>query len=393
MTSTRALAGLALALLCAPAGAQEWTEEALLHDGRIVEVRRQVHYRFGSGELSDALRKSPTQFSLRARNPDTGEAVRWDGEDGWTPLLLGFHERRAHLVILVGRFGPHMKAFGCPDIPYVFLRTDERGRWQQVSPKEWPRQLLTTNLSPSYEKYAMDKGRLRHDEVAVLIDAAGRRNDVERTLPLDFASWRARNKNIWRNNPAPGCEHTLPSDKDPGHPMEAGQPAITVALEVLESVIYDPPWTMTGKEWRLLSWDAEHDKRCSGLVRLVNEATDRPELRGWLVFTKDETRTRKAKYPVGKIWCDDKAIWMVQYHLPPDTAYAFISKFSHAGELLYRVKFEKPVPSRYGFDGGLLQSRFRAAEGILYLEWWNTNQSGSDRQVSRAMKVRLKEPG
>ena len=374
--------------------AEEWAEEALLHDGRIVEVQREVHYRFGSGDLSQALRRWPTQYSLRAKNPDTGESVRWDGENGWNPVLLDFHGRRAHLVIVANLAGRDMKAFGCPEIPYVFLRSDAGGRWTQVSPAQWPPRLLQTNLSPFYSSFMAQKGRLERRDVLVSIRGAEQSSSgfVGSLIPTTFAAWQSRYKNQWRNRPARGCEHTIPSNKDPGHPQEAGQPAATVVLEILETMIYDPLWVMGSKDWSEISWNPEQAKRCAALTRLVGTDTDRPELIGWLVFTKDETRSRKARYP-GTMYCDDKAIWMVQYHLPPDTAYTFITKFSHAGELLYRIKFEKPEVPRPGYLGGLLQSKLREEGGYLYGEWWNTNQSGHDRQVSRMMKVRLKEPG
>jgi len=375
--------------------AEEWIEDALLHDGRVIEVRREVRYRFGS-----ELRRWPTQFSLRARNPETGAAVRWDGDNGWNPVLLGFHEGKAHLVIAAGLSSVDLKAFGCPAIPYVFLRADTRGHWQQVRPQEWPNHLLQTNLAPFYEKYMMDKGRLRQAEVLGLIASARQSSSgfIGETIPTDFGSWSYGLKNQWRNRPRPGCEHTIPSNVDPSHPQSAGQPAILVELEVLETKVYEPVWVIEGNadiqfsKWNEIAWDSEQAKRCSALVRMVGDETDRPELRGWLVFVKDETRNRKARYP-GTMFCDDRWIWMVDYHVPPDTAYTFITKFSHSGELQYRLKFAKPSPPSSGFLGGLLQSRFRAEGGFLYAEWWNTNQSGYSRHVSRAMKMRLKEPG
>ena len=44
---------------------EEWVDEALLHDGRTVEVQRKVAFHFAGGELSQALTRWPDEYSRK----------------------------------------------------------------------------------------------------------------------------------------------------------------------------------------------------------------------------------------------------------------------------------------------------------------------------------------
>ncbi|MBI3041976.1 MAG: hypothetical protein HYY78_04030 [Betaproteobacteria bacterium] len=67
-------------VLAACGRAERWVDEALLHDGRVIDVHRSVIFNFGSGDLSQALTRWPNQFTLAAVNPHTGRRVEWSGE-------------------------------------------------------------------------------------------------------------------------------------------------------------------------------------------------------------------------------------------------------------------------------------------------------------------------
>ena len=132
----------------------EWIDEALLHDGRTIEVNRTVIYNFGSGELTYALQRWPNQYSLEATNPDTGKKVKWLGEKYVNPVLLDFVDGATYLVINSGRVFSNTKKYGCPEIPYVFLRYDEKiADWIPIPTNKIPIGLTQANLSESYDGF------------------------------------------------------------------------------------------------------------------------------------------------------------------------------------------------------------------------------------------------
>ena len=392
------LAAACLALAPAANAADSWTEDALQPDGRTVKVERTVHYHFGHGELSQALRRWPDQYSLSARHPDTGGTIRWSGTPGWNPVMLGFLDRRAYLVLTEGMVFADSKQYGCPEIPFVFLRLDPHGGWQVMRAADFPKALLRANLSHSFSAFAMKDGK--HQTAA---DISAANSAAERsgayfftTIPTSFAEWPSRYKNQYRVRPRRGCEHLVPSNEDPSHPQSPGQPAQLVPLEVLETKLYEPLWIIKGErnssgpdEWSKLSYGGEQLAKCRALVKRVDDSSDRPELRGWLLFVKDPTGNRKAR-GFEPSFCDERFVWFLDYD-PADQAHLHISKFTHDGTFVYRLKFAMP-DRPHNFSGHFMRPTLRAESGYLYGEWWNTNQSGYDRQIARAMKVRIKEP-
>src|SRR6185369_5498912 len=77
---------------------EKWDDEALLHDGRTVEVHRKVTFHFWGGEIS-SLGWWPDEYSLEAKDPDTGQTIKWSGERGVNPIMLDFVESIPYLVV------------------------------------------------------------------------------------------------------------------------------------------------------------------------------------------------------------------------------------------------------------------------------------------------------
>lgn len=393
---------VALCAACVPlqcAAAERWIDEALLHDGRAIEVERSVSFNFGRGELSDALRKWPNQYSLTAKNPDTGKTIRWSGEQDFNPILLDFWGGTAHLVIVATDVFSDLKQYGCPEIPYVFLRYEEKGRrWLQVAAKEFPPKLLRANLSFRYDGTYMKDGKRQSKDDIDGQNALGERLSggfTTRAIPTDFASWQSQYKNLYRvGHYRDGCRHTVPSNEDPSHPQSPGQPSQEVELEVLETKIYEPEWIIKGdgqiqsRDWNAIAFDNERNAKCRSFVRRVGEDSDRPELRGWLLFVNDPTGNKKAR-DSGALFCNTDALWFVDFAADPRRV--IFTKFTISGDLVYRISFAKPdTPG--GYLGHIMQPTFRSENGFLYFEWWNTNQSGWSRHIKRSMKVRIREP-
>src|SRR4051794_40070603 len=74
-----------------PKAPDRWIDEVALHDGRTIDVNRTVHYNLSSNSDTYAIGKSPNQFSLNAKNPDTGKNITWDGQKFSHPLMLDFY--------------------------------------------------------------------------------------------------------------------------------------------------------------------------------------------------------------------------------------------------------------------------------------------------------------
>lgn len=378
---------------------QRWIDEALLADGRTVEVDRSVSFNFGRGELSNALTRWPNQYAFKVNNPDSGKSIRWSGEQDFDPILLDFWNKTPYLVVVATSVFSNLKQYGCPEIPYIFFRYDEsNGHWDQIAPKDFPPQLLHANLSFRYDGTYMKDGKRQSKEDIDRRNAVGERsseNFTTRNIPTDFASWTSRYKNQYRvGHYRDGCRYTVPSNEDPTHPQAPGQPSQDVVLEVLETKVYEPEWIIKGdpdiqfRDWNALAWDEEKSAKCRALMRRVSDDTDQPALRGWLLFNNDPTGTKKAR-DSGSIFCDAEMIWFVDYG--QDRQRVALTKFTIRGDFVYRLSFDKPdAPG--GYLGGIMQPTFCAENGYLYFEWWNTNQSGWSRHIKRSMKVRLREP-
>jgi len=401
-TSLGALTAFIILVTCLLPGCrtdERWTDEALLADGRTIEVARSVSFHFGRGELSDALTSWPDQYALSAQNPDTGMRFLWSGEQHFNPILLDFWKKKPYLVAVASSTLSNLEQYGCPDIPYIFFRYDEsKGHWDQIPPKDFPPQILHANLSFRHDGTYMKNGAKQSKENIEERNALSERssgNFTTRTIPTNFVSWPYRHKNEYRvGHYQDGCRHAVPSNEDPTHPQSAKQPSQDIVLEVLETKIYEPEWIIKGdaniqfREWDRLAWDGEKSAKCRALVRRVGNESEQPNLRGWLLFNKDPSGTKKAR-DSGTIFCDTEMIWFVDYG--QGRRHVSLTKFTTGGDFVYRLTFKKPdEPDEYA--GGIMQPTFHAEDGYLYFEWWNTNQSGWSRHVKRSIKARVREP-
>lgn len=178
-----------------------------------------------------------------------------------------------------------------------------------------------------------------------------------------------------------------------GRPSAGSEPpSIKAALEILEEKTYDPVWIIKKEpmsdvsKWSEMAWDKVRWDRCKNLLK--PETKGAPLMQTWHLFVNDPSGRKKVRY-AGDAICDPDAIWFMDYVI--ENGRMVLTKYAINGDLIYRVSFEKPAEP-WGFAGGILIPTFKAQDGYLYFEWWNTNQSGLDRHVKRSMQVRLREP-
>ena len=175
-----------------------------------------------------------------------------------------------------------------------------------------------------------------------------------------------------------------PQAREPGN-------ATPVTLEILSEKLYEPVWIIKNHDdgttkWSDLTFDGARHDRCAQLLKL--EKTGTPLMQGWLLFTADPTGRKKARY-TGDVLCEAAALWFFDY--AAERGKMILTKYTAAGDLVYRVSFDKPAPI-FGFAGHIMSPTFKAEGGYLNFDWWDSNQAGDDRHIKRSMKVRLAEP-
>jgi len=131
-------------------GIVNWVEEVPLHDGRVIEVDRKAN---DSVEVRSLwpfhfyLEKSNfDQHQIEFSHPDTNQRIAWKGERGFSPVLLDIVEGVPFLVVYGRPDKKNSEIYGCPELPYVYLRYAANG-WKPVSVENAPKELINANLS------------------------------------------------------------------------------------------------------------------------------------------------------------------------------------------------------------------------------------------------------
>jgi hypothetical protein len=143
-----------------------WTDEVLLHDGRIIHVNRTASAtEIISFNESMPVRPTPYIYGLKAKNPNTMETISWRSECKHVlPVLLDFDGTDAYLVLKLpgvdytGDFSEDIKKnYGCTWPPFVFLRRKPNKEWDRIPASEAPAFLKFANLSHVFDFYFMTR--------------------------------------------------------------------------------------------------------------------------------------------------------------------------------------------------------------------------------------------
>src|SRR5688572_20168256 len=101
-------------------------------------------------------------YTIRAKNPDTGESIKWSGKDHINPIMLDFVNRTPYLVVVPWSVYSDMKPYGCPNPPYAFIRYDgQSAGWIPIPWESAPKVLRRANLSASHNGFFMKGRRIR----------------------------------------------------------------------------------------------------------------------------------------------------------------------------------------------------------------------------------------
>lgn len=147
---------------------EDWKEEALLHDGRVVLVERSLYFEFklmcGDGGSPHTHCNVPTTYKISFHHPGTQEAISWEG--GFVPAALEIIDQVPYLVVVGTGVPVEMGTYPvCNGTPYLYYRYDKvKSRWEVLNESGMPKELTKANLGFGYDDRSNGK-LLSHAEI------------------------------------------------------------------------------------------------------------------------------------------------------------------------------------------------------------------------------------
>ncbi|MDR3088799.1 MAG: hypothetical protein LBU39_03165 [Desulfobulbaceae bacterium] len=142
-----------------------WREEALLHDGRTIVVKRTVRYQ---GRHAVDQRVPIGEETISFKLPDSGKTVSWTseydetiGRSSFKPLAVHILDDIPYLAIIPNGCFAYNK-WGRPNPPYIFLMFDGKD-WQRIQATDFPREFTTFNVSISFSD--PDEKKMSHMDI------------------------------------------------------------------------------------------------------------------------------------------------------------------------------------------------------------------------------------
>lgn len=390
----------------ASARTESWSEDALLHDGRIIKVSREVDYTLQFGR--DTFLKSwPDKFQLKFKHPDTQETIEWQGEQYFEPVLLDIVDGVPYLVVH-GRPGKSTeKIYGCPELPYIFLKYKKGffGKWTPITVEQFPVVLQDANLSPRYPDFPQHMDQ--HDETMHQIIEGRPSRDLSRDevlwnirevegssgggfqakIPRGYDSWYSTYKNSYRN------ERKINDCRPPRTqlPPLILPTATGGSPELLETIDYAPDRVSTGDDWERLTFDQKRERECKKLFRPADPDDYMQDQR----FINDSTGKKRVPYSKSgqfqmgaRVLCDEH-VWFVTHQ--EERGKIVITKLTITGDLVFRVSFPKPEPIP-GFVGYISIPSLRSEAAYLYFDWMDFRDINREWHIKRILKLRMREP-
>ena len=375
---------------------ESWSEDALLHDGRIVKVNREVEYTFqlfyGDGGSPGMFGRWPDKFWFQFKHPDTQETVKWQGKQYFDPVLVDIVDGVPYLVVYGQPDKKTEKIYGCPDLPYIFFKYEKGGlggKWTPIQVEQFPGILQDANLSPDFSYSTQASRHLSRDEVLGNIrkveGSSG--GNFQAKIPRGYDTWYSDYKNSRKN------ERKTNDCRPPRQPPAKVQlPAPQeVVLEILEIKDYTPDRLISPDEWARVAFDEKRSAYCGALFKSADPDDS------WMGerFVKDSTGQKRTPYDNfdirsgAKRLCDRDNIWFFAHLEEPNKM--VLTKYTTAGDLLYRISFANPEDVK-DFFGYIMPPTLKSENGYLYLEWWHFRDIEREWHVKRSLKVRLSEP-
>lgn len=378
-----------LLLFCYSTLAKSQFNDVTLHDGRKIEVESNSYQTtefhlldpfFGLPIAPRIEKTSPDKYSLKFLHPDSKQKISWEGKRGFTPILLDIIDRTPYLVLLGRPTKETEEIYGCPELPYVYLKYDSGifGKWIPVSQEKAPDVLRTANLRSQ--------------------PANTGEGYFQKKIPKSYSEWNYSYKNNYRNERSGGdCRPKLSAPPEVKLP-----PPQNVELNLVESS--DVSGTTADDYYKLL-WSKSgeiNSKKCEGISRTIY----RDSLLIGDFFSKDSTETKRIPYtgpaplpsrnafePRAYRYCNDNFVWFVSSHeLPEKTV---ITKYSIAGDLVYNIAIANPRVVDNNLVKQMVINSFSEEGGHIAFYWIDelpTDWGPPTIYWQRLTKFRFKEP-
>lgn len=189
-------------------GGTSWKEEALLHDGQKIIVKRSQSYggRHEIGQPSP-IKEHTISFML----PNSNKTITWTSEYGEDLGRTNFNLLAVHVlngtpyVVAEPNLILSYNKWGSPNPPYVFFKHDGT-TWQRIPLSEFPVEFKTLNVAISMPWDIRDK-KVKFDKGGVLSAESIQRRNSELTqeeyktiarTPLDVWAPRPSDSNSGR---------------------------------------------------------------------------------------------------------------------------------------------------------------------------------------------------
>lgn len=362
-----------------------WTEDARLHDGRAVTVQIEGSTTALPYYLS-YQKSNINQFKLVFRHPDTQQEIVWQGARYFSPVLLDIVSGVPYLVVYGHPTHSTSDAYGCPEMPYIFLRFGADG-WQPVSAEQAPAALRLANLFAHEMPLDAAGQHLFVDAVSQRIAAAEKQTSglLQKTIPRTLADWHALNRRSALNDRLVGDCRPPPRELTGALVLP---PPTQATPELLETVDYVPETAYSLNDWSQRSIDTRRADACKPMFQTIEVDPYNLDLR----FTQDKTQSKRVPYAQQGTWepglrmlCDAH-VWFITTHKSPQTL--TLTQYTQSGDPVFRIAFAGPG-NESDMVGTLLWPTLRADAEHLYFDWALGRAEGTHWLVKRVLKMRV----
>jgi len=352
-----------------------WTEDVLLHDGRLIKISREVCSTFqlfyGDGGSPGMFGSWPDKHWLKFEHPDTHETIKWQGEQYFDPALLDFVDGVPYLVVFGRPDKNTEKIYGCPELPYIYLKYEKKGlwgKWISVPVEQAPVVLRDANLSQDDVSVDDDKHASLHAvqwNIEKVEGSSG--GEFQAKIPRSYEDWYSVNNNLnrkerHRNDCRPPLVRPSPSPKFEAARQKingAGLEADLVTATLLSTAT--TPETITAKAFSkskgLWTGHGYLSSRCDGIVRTIEPIREYFDNGGWhltgsqLVLNSREEipfqQTSLSKYQAPTIpqlvTCGDNTIYAAS---PGNKDNLLVYRFAYSGRLIDALNIALPDVSK-----------------------------------------------
>ncbi len=353
-----------------------WKEDALLHDGRTIKVEREVGYTFQLFYSDGMFGSWPDKFRLKFEHPDTHATIKWQGEQYFNPVLLDIVDGVPYLIIHGRPTTDTQEAYGCPELPYIFLEYQEgRGaKWAAIPAEQAPAELQVANLSPEYpdfprrqspgdeERYWGKRGRasrdLSHDQIVAKINFREKqqRGYFQGKIPRTYEDWHYVSKEgyltdrPWKDcrppykSPPPSKEYTAMSKLNDVAESNANTvDAIVVSTITTPEEITKEGYRKIAGTWTGIGYLSD---KCDGIVKGIKQVRHYGDGGGWKLPEAKLILGNDGEVPVrmpAVVTCENGTIYLVSRN--PSFSGIVVFRYLYSGEIVDATRINFPPSS------------------------------------------------